>query len=137
MVRDIAELLNIEPPRVRRVRKLRSGDGIASYYPLDNTVEIVTSAMDADVAFALAHELRHAWQHVHAPEMWQGYRTRLACGSVEAYNMQPAEIDANAFAQIIMVDAIGLKPLFRGLSPRVRAAINARAAEVARCLKTL
>ena len=38
---------------------------------------------------------------------------------IESYNLQIAEIDANAFAYIVMVDLFGVKPLFSGMSPKI------------------
>lgn len=51
---------------------------------------------------SLAHELRHVWQHLNRPELFDGYicKTGKLCSEEQRikYALQPAEIDANAFA---------------------------------------
>ena len=48
------------------------------------------------------------------------------CSSIEEYNLQIAEVDANAFASIIMVEYFKLQPQWNGLSDKVISAINDR-----------
>lgn len=48
------------------------------------------------------------------------YKERNECESVEEYNLQTAEVDANAFGSIIMTEFFGMKPLFQGLSDKVK-----------------
>ena len=38
--------------------------------------------------------------------------------TVEEYNLQDPEVDANAFGKICMVELTGCNPLFNGLSKR-------------------
>lgn len=54
------------------------------------------------------------------------YKPRESCSSVEEYNLQPAEIDAHAFAGIIIEDFFGARPLFKNLSDTVRLKVFAR-----------
>lgn len=75
--------------------------------------------------FAVAHELRHVWQFRHGLYL-PDYKERNECESVEGYNLQPAEVDANAFAGLVMMDFFGLKPLFEGLSETVKSEIFER-----------
>lgn len=82
-----------------------------------------------DLYFAIAHELRHAWQLERRPEMFKAYHASDELDLV-AYNMQPAELDANAFAAMVMRDAFGIEPLFEGLPETVRAAIKAAEANI-------
>lgn len=49
---------------------------------------------------------------------------------VESYNMQLAEIDANAFATIVMADCFGIRPLYQGMSDKVIQAIGKRVDEI-------
>ena len=86
-----------------------------------------------DMLFSITHELRHCWQMKNKPEMLNEYRESQNL-TVEQYNLQPAEIDANAFACAIMVDFFGLKPLFNGLSQNVKDRIYA---EMSMILKTI
>lgn len=75
--------------------------------------------VNPDLLFAVAHELRHCWQIQNKPEMLDGYREAKDL-TVEEYNLQTAEIDANAFAGAVMVDCFGIKPLFHGLPENVK-----------------
>lgn len=78
-------------------------------------------------SFSIAHELRHIWQIKYNEKFYlETYKTIDLCYSVEEYNLQPAEIDANAFAYIVMVDFFGIKPLFNGLSDTVKSKIMER-----------
>lgn len=82
-----------------------------------------------DLFFAIAHELRHIWQiRTDYPAYFSDYRTAGEV-STEEYNLQVAEVDANAFAIIVMADFFGLRPQL-GLSTAVMAAINARITQI-------
>lgn len=83
-----------------------------------------------DVLFAIAHELRHVWQEKYRPEMLSGYRHSAEIGADE-YNLQAAELDANAFGVIVMSDIFHVAPKFDSLSETVKAAIRRRADEIA------
>lgn len=72
-----------------------------------------------DMLFSITHELRHYWQIKNKPEMLDRYREAQDL-TVEEYNLQPAEIDANAFAGAVMVNLSGIKPLFHGLPENVK-----------------
>jgi Zn-dependent peptidase ImmA (M78 family) len=72
---------------------------------------------DPDYMFAIAHEIRHIWQHKKDAALYfSNYKTSETCENIDEYNLQLAELDANAFAGIIMTDVFGLKPKFNGLS---------------------
>lgn len=87
----------------------------------DGTTVYVRHSEDItpDLLFAVAHELRHCWQIKNKPEILKGYQESQDL-TVEEYNLQPAEIDANAFAGAVMVDFFGIKPLFQGLPEKVK-----------------
>ena len=55
-----------------------------------------------------------------------GYKPSNKCSSVEEYNLQIAEVDANAFASIVMSDFFSIKPQWNGLSNKVIDAIEKR-----------
>lgn len=69
--------------------------------------------LNLDILFAIAHELRHLWQ-VRTDEKFYvtHYTTSIP---TEDYNKQIAEIDANAYAGLVMINLFGVKPLFNGL----------------------
>lgn len=47
--------------------------------------------------------------------------------TVEEYNLQPLEVDANAFALLAMSSMFGIMPQFQNLSDSVRESIKSRA----------
>jgi len=70
--------------------------------------------------FSIAHELRHIWQIQNDEELYfSTYKPIDLFSSVEEYNLQIAELDANAFAGLIMIDFFHLKPLFEGVPDSV------------------
>ena len=80
-----------------------------------------------DQFFAIAHELRHVWQIKSDKDFYlSNYKTINQCNYLEDYNLQIAEIDANAFSGVIMIEFFGIKPLFKGLSDSVKAKIHKR-----------
>lgn len=71
----------------------------------------------------LAHEMRHVYQHEHdSVKLFENYRTDLP---FEQYYLQPAELDAAAYAYCVLRDVCGLM-LFRirKFSPEVKKAIR-------------
>ena len=69
-----------------------------------------------DYLFAIAHELRHIWQiSTNRKLYFSNYQTVDILGN-EKYNSQLAEVDANAFAGLIMIEFFHLNPLWHGLS---------------------
>ena len=83
-----------------------------------------------DYYFAVAHELRHLWQYSTNEKYWLGgYKTAEEIG-ITAYNRQRLEIDANAFASVIMTVLFGMKPTFENLSPQINKQIEKRIVEI-------
>ena len=54
------------------------------------------------------------------------YKPIDLCPSIEEYNLQIAELDANAFAGLIMIEFFHIKPLFEGVSDSVKSKIYKR-----------
>lgn len=80
-----------------------------------------------DYLFAIAHELRHIYQYVYDKQFFlSDYKERNKCSSVEEYNLQIAEVDANAFVAIIMLKNFGLRPQWEGYTDKVIQEINKR-----------
>lgn len=77
-----------------------------------------------DIYFAICHELRHVYQTIYAPDLFNQYATIDEGLSTEDYNLQPAEIDANAFAAVYMRERFGVSPLFKGYSENVKNEIH-------------
>ncbi len=85
---------------------------------------------DPSIVFVLAHELRHIYQFF---EFSSDVFTENKASdelSTDDYNLQPLELDANAFGMIVMQDITGCKPLFYGLSESVRKAIDKQAKRI-------
>lgn len=84
-----------------------------------------------DALFSIAHELRHAWQFfIKDPRFDLESYQKSNTLSAEEYNLQPCEIDANAFAHIMMVDFFGVTPTYNGLSKKVTDKIKERIEEI-------
>ena len=68
---------------------------------------------DPDTYFSIAHELRHIWQmRTDDDYYFADYKPVNLCSSIEQYNLQPTELDANAFSGLIVYEFFGLQPLF-------------------------
>ena len=67
---------------------------------------------DVDMAFAIAHELRHKYQiDTHLLDF--DYHKSSNELSIREYNLQNEEIDANAYAYIVLLDFFKLKVDFK------------------------
>lgn len=131
-ISDICDILDIPVPSV-------SYD--TSNFPTDTMMAQVNQSGDTiyikkynkqnpDQLFSIAHELRHIWQIENYHDIYfSNYQTVDKIGT-ERYNLQPAEIDANAFASIIMVDFFRLQPQYNGLSDSVVSSIKSRIDEL-------
>lgn len=123
--REICDILEISVPDIKFVSadRMHTGTQIAALTP--NAVLILDDiAVSPELFFALAHELRHAYQIDHG-ESLEEYRTSDRI-SADQYNLQPLEVDANAFGALIMSDFFGIVPQFRNMPDTVRKAIKDR-----------
>ena len=123
--REICDILEISVPDIKFVSadRMHTGTQIAALTP--NAVLIRDDiAVSPELFFALAHELRHAHQIAHGKSL-EEYRTSDRI-SIEQYNLQPLEVDANAFGALIMSDFFGIVPQFRNMPDTVRKAIKDR-----------
>lgn len=130
---DICEFLNIKPPKVSYdTSHFQSKTMMAQCISTGETIFIrPVTTPNPDYYFAIAHELRHIWQiRFHNIQYFANYKTRAMCNSLEEYNLQLAEVDANAFGQIVMTDIFHLCPMWKGFSPQVVHAINERVNEI-------
>ena len=128
-ITDICELLEIPVPSI-------SYD--TSHFPTETTMaqcELTSNTIhlnkldkpNPDYLFAITPELRHIFQYRDNEQFYlSNYKTSDNCSSVEEYNLQIAEVDANAFASIIMVEYFHMQPQWNGLSDKVIHAINDR-----------
>ena len=120
--REICDILEISVPDIKFVSadRMHTGTQIAALTP--NAVLIRNDiAVSPELFFALAHELRHAYQIANG-ESLEEYQENDRI-SIE---QQPLEVDANAFGALVMADYFGIVPQFQNMSNTVRKAINNR-----------
>ena len=127
---DCATELGITCPKIQFGTKKKSAGNIAGLV-LDSKKNpkyiAISDEYDniLDALFAVCHELRHVYQSIHYPDMFKSYQ-ELGTLSQTEYNLQTAEIDANAYASLFIELHFGMSPLFNGYSAKVKAEIENR-----------
>lgn len=131
---DICDILCIPVPCVSFDTSAFPTDTTMAQCSPDGTTIFLKkcSDPDPDMMFSIAHELRHSWQILN--DRISSYKPADLCSSIEEYNLQPVEIDANAFAALIMIDFFNIKPLFEGMSDKVKHKIHRRMEQLAATL---
>ena len=119
----LASQLGVPRPTVRYASKLATQTQLAAMDPDSLVLTLRRSASDLDKAFSVAHELRHLWQHRTGRFSFSSHAAPGTLSHID-YNNQPDEIDANAFAALVMERTFGVHPTFSGLSPDLIAEIN-------------
>ena len=125
-INEICNMLNISVPSVSFDTSNFPTDTMMAQCNSDGSIIYLKKydKPNPDQFFSIAHELRHIWQMQNDEQLYfSTYIPIDLCSSVEEYNLQIAELDANAFAALIMVDFLKLKPLFKGLSESVKSKI--------------
>lgn len=128
-ITDVCELLKIETPRISYdTSHFSTSTTLAQCEPSANMIYLTKiNKPNPDYLFSIAHELRHIYQYQNNTKLYlSNYKTSDICSSVEEYNLQIAEVDANAFASIVMTDFFSIKPQWNGLSDKVVNEINKR-----------
>lgn len=120
LILDICEELNIAIPKISYDKSKFYTETMRAMVDVElNTIYINKDLFDFDVYFAIAHELRHIWQiKTDKDKYFSSYIPRDKT-DVETYNMQIAELDANAYALTIMQDFYGVTPIFKGMSEKI------------------
>ena len=131
-VEDISEVLCITTPEVSfDISNFTTPTMLAQVDVVNNKIYIKNQAKsDLDLVFTICHELRHLWQIKNDKEKYANNYHTAETMNVEEYNLQPAEVDANAFASLFMQEMFGVKPLWNGLNNKVKTAIEKRATEI-------
>lgn len=119
----LASMLCVPRPSVRYAAMLGTPTQLAAMDPDTLVLTLRRSASELDKAFSVAHELRHLWQR-HTGRFPFSAHAAPGTLSVADYNSQLDEIDANAFAALIMEMCFGVRPTFSGLSPDLVAKIK-------------
>ena len=128
-ITDICELLKIRVPKISYdTTHFATSTTMAQCKPTANIIYLTkVDKPNPDYVFSIAHELRHIYQYQIDEKFYlSGYKPSNKCSSVEEYNLQIAEVDANAFASIMMSDFFSIKPQWNGLSNKVIVAIEKR-----------
>lgn len=128
-ISQICEVLKIERPKVEHDdSKFVTKTMMAQCSPDGSTIFLKEYDMsNPDQLFAIAHELRHIWQiRYDESYFFDDYNPVNMCMSVEEYNLQIAEVDANAFAEKVMKEFFCLQPQWKGVSEVVIKAIEER-----------
>lgn len=134
-IEDICHLLGIDPPEISYdTSSLATNTNQAQTLSDGSTIFIKKKKPDLDYLLAIAHELRHVWQiRTDYDKYFKDYKT-IDLLDTESYNNQLAEIDANAFATIVMTDMFGISPQFYNLSETTKKMIKLRASKIAQDL---
>lgn len=120
-IKQICKDLKIKRPMVSHDTSVfTSPTMMAMVSPDGRTIHIPERKKDPDLLFSVAHELRHVWQMQNTPQVFETYKPREHCFTVQEYNLQEAELDANAYAGHIMIKLYGLSPRFDGMTDIVK-----------------
>lgn len=128
-ITDVCELLEIEVPRISyNTSHFVTKTTLAQCEPIANIIYLTKiDKPNPDYVFSIAHELRHIYQYQTDEQFYLSkYKSSSECSSIEEYNLQIAEVDANAFASIVMTDFFSMKPQWNGLSDKIIDAIEKR-----------
>ena len=109
----------VDPPTVRAIYETES-DLLKINMLSDDIIESV---------FVIAHELRHKWQWRNKRSYFRSYKERKDC-SLEEYNSQISELDANAFGVVALAHYFRVIPKFDGLPENIKRKIYKRAEEL-------
>ena len=124
----VCKILKISVPKVEvNPHAMKTRTQIAAI--TNEGVIIKSNTFSMDIGFAIAHELLHKYQIENNRFPLSNYKT---VGSVDTdeYNQQNEEIDANAFAAIVMKALFGVQPLFNNCSETVKHNIQVRMTEI-------
>ena len=123
--REVCNILDISVPAIKFVPsdRMRTSTQIAALTP-DAVLVRNDVTVSPELFFAISHELRHSYQIANGADLKE-YQTSDKISNGQ-YNFQPVEVDAHAFAALIMYDFFGVVPRFQNLPESVRDAISSR-----------
>lgn len=139
VIEIVCDDLEIEQPRlVYGFEKMTVGN-IARVKLNENKEVVEIQVTDdfsnlLDVIFAIIHELRHIWQ-LQQDCYFKDYK-QLEELELEQYLLQSEELDANAYATVLMNELFKVKPQFHGYSDFVKSKIFTRVDEILNGRKT-
>ncbi len=131
---DIAYVLGVDVPvlEIKEVNFFPTPTTLAVYSQQNNERKIIVSKALLQqepfrIAFSLAHEMRHLWQIENG--VFPNSYLLPNSTDLETYNLQPHEIDANAFANLY-IRCVFRRGLDLRISPTVSNAIEQRIAAI-------
>ena len=130
-IRIICKDLGISVPNVRFTKSFKGSDTRLAEYDSHSNILMLSSRYEnvLDLYFCVAHELRHKYQLDKDIYDFSSYVTSSTV-DIKTYNMQEIELDANAYAYVIMANVFGVEPLFNGLDEDVKKKIIRRAIKI-------
>lgn len=128
--RIVCKDLRIKVPVIKKIDMLNTPTQLGRFRPDQNTIEVKkVYENELDLYFAVAHELRHKYQIDYNIYDFENYKQSDAT-SITDYNLQELEIDANAYAYLVMICMFEARVLFNGFDQMVIEKIMARAEEI-------
>ena len=126
---EICDILDISTPAIKFVSadRMQTSTQIAALTP-DAILIRDDMTVSPELFFAISHELRHSYQIANGADL-KGYQASDKI-SVEQYNLQSLEVDANAFSALVMSVFFGIVPRFQNLPESVRNAISSRMEQI-------
>lgn len=124
--REVSAILKIAVPTIRfvPVKELRTSTQIAALTP-----DGILIRNDIGVT----PELRHVYQ-LENDRSLHDYHTSDQL-DIDEYNAQPLEVDANAFAAVVMAEFFGISPQFLNMPERIRQLVCVRKRQIQKELK--
>lgn len=126
-----ANALSIRPPRIHISApcELMTDTTLAAMSADGRRLAIKSTITDErTIWFAVSHEMRHAWQIKHSTD-FSSYKTANESGKLE-YNSQEAEIDAHAWACIVINNVFKLQPMLDSLGKELADMVANRSEEI-------
>lgn len=118
-----------ETLKIKPVSVIEDSENLLGFFtPKDRTIHIKKGLSDKDYIFVLSHEIRHVYQQEKGL-IKETYKKRNET-TLSDYNKQENEIDANAFAMVILFNVLGIVPSFENLDQTTITKIKARAKEI-------
>lgn len=128
IAKDCEKILSIKCPKIKFIPKKEKSGVLAKVIVNNKIAKKINFALDYenvyDAYFSICHELRHVYQIKYNYQIFEKYVEKDTDISTESYNLQEAEIDANAFGSLYMQANFGVKPLFLGYSNKVKEEID-------------
>lgn len=136
IAKDCEKILSIKCPKIKFVPKKDELGVLAKVVVSNKMIKKINFSLDYenvyDAYFAICHELRHVYQIKYNDQIFEKYVEKDTGISTEHYNLQEAEIDANAFGSLYMQVNFGVKPLFLGYSDKVKGKIDKQIEKIMR-----